>query len=89
MLRHAPSFLLLLGLCSCLERPRSTQYDIHTLPPRATVGDGSGSGLLEADALLSDWQSEHWASLDADQDKVALSWTTDKEYITFQVRELA
>ena len=42
--------------------------------------------MPESDALLTDWEGQHWASLDADQDKVALSWTTDEKRITFQVR---
>ena len=44
--------------------------------------------LRVADALLSDWEGDHWASLDADQDKLALSWTKTEEDITFQVRFL-
>ena len=66
-------------------RHGNSEYDIKTLPP-TEVYDDSGN-LRVADALLSDWEGQHWASLDADEDKVALSWTTDKEYITFQVGE--
>lgn len=51
---------------------------IKTLPPDYT-------NFESADALLSDWEGEHWASLDADQDKVALSWTTTNEEAIFQV----
>ena len=54
---------------------------IETLPP-----DFSRRPAFEsADALLSDWEGEHWASLDADQDKVALSWTTTSDEAIFQV----
>ena len=55
--------------------------NIKTLPPEVS----DRTNLHVADALLSDWEGKHWASLDADQDKVALSWTTDKDFITFQV----
>ena len=55
---------------------------IKTLPP-----DYSMPRFESADALLSDWEGEHWASLDADQDKVALSWTTTAEEAIFQVRQ--
>ena len=53
---------------------------IKTLPP-----DYARPVFESADALLSDWEGEHWASLDADQDKVALSWTTNSEEAIFQV----
>ena len=53
---------------------------IKTLPP-----DYARPVFESADALLSDWGGEHWASLDADQDKVALSWTTNSEEAIFQV----
>lgn len=53
---------------------------IKTLPP-----DYGRPNFESADALLSDWEGEHWASLDADQDKVALSWTTTPEEAIFQV----
>ncbi len=45
----------------------------------------SSRRLPPSDALLTDWEGQHWASLDPDQDKVALSWTADQESITFQV----
>lgn len=54
---------------------------IKTLPP-----DYARPVLESADALLSDWEGEHWASLDADLDKVALSWTTTQTEAIFQVR---
>jgi len=54
---------------------------IKTLPP-----DYARPVFESADALLSDWEGEHWASLDADQDKVALSWTTNSEEAIFQVQ---
>ncbi len=44
---------------------------------------------IESDALLTDWEGQHWASLDADEDKVALSWTADEKRITFQVIYIA
>lgn len=64
-----------------------------------TVNDGSVRMMMdprieaqlmpESDALLTDWEGQHWASLDADQDKVALSWTADEKRITFQVRKIS
>ena len=51
-------------------------------PPR----EGTAPMMPTSDALLTDWEGQHWVSLDAEQDKVALSWTADQEYITFQVR---
>jgi hypothetical protein len=54
---------------------------IKTLPP-----DYARPVFESADALLSDWEGEHWASLDADQDKVALSWTTNSEEAIFQIQ---
>ena len=59
------------------------QLSIHTLAPRGR--SGAAAGIHVADALLSDWEGDHWVSLDADLDKVSLSWTTDAEHITFQV----
>ena len=59
------------------------QLSIHTLAPRDR--SGAAAGIHVADALLSDWEGDHWVSLDADLDKVSLSWTTDAEHITFQV----
>ena len=62
------------------------QLSIHTLAPRDRLGGGGGGGGIHvADALLSDWEGDHWVSLDADLDKVSLSWTTDAEHVTFQV----
>ena len=59
---------------------KAEDISIKTLPPDYT------RPLFEsADALLSDWEGEHWASLDAVQDKVALSWTTTSEEAIFQV----
>ena len=59
------------------------QLSIHTLAPRDR--SGAAAGIHVADALLSDWEGDHWVSLDADLDRVSLSWTTDAEHITFQV----
>ena len=39
-----------------------------------------------ADALLSNWDGDHWASLDAEQVMVNLQWSSNSEEITFQVR---
>ena len=51
-----------------------------------TLSDGTrGARMPASDALLTDWEGQHWAALDADQGKVAMSWTTDQEFITFQV----
>ena len=44
--------------------------------------------INSADALLSDWDGDHWASLDAEQDRVNLQWSSTAEEITFQVRIL-
>lgn len=73
------------------------QFSIRTLSPSPEESGGAGhetvsdvferTNIRVADALLSDWEGKHWASLDADLDKVALSWTTDKEFITFQVKK--
>ena len=66
-------------------------YDFQTLPPLPPGRPGSGSissAPPASDALLTDWEGEHWASLDADLDKVALSWNVDEDYITFQVSEI-
>ena len=41
--------------------------------------------LETADALLSDWEGQHFAALDADQDKVALSWSIENDELTCQV----
>jgi len=38
-----------------------------------------------SESLLTDWEGQRWTSLDADEDRVALSWSADDEYITFQV----
>ncbi len=66
----------------------ASQYDeevsFRTLSPSDRAKNG---GLHVADALLSDWEGDHWVSLDADLDKVALSWKSDEKHITFQVRE--
>jgi hypothetical protein len=63
-------------LCSA-EAKAEDNFSIKTLPPDYAE--------QSADALLSDWKGQHWASLDADQDKVALSWTTTPEEAIFQV----
>ena len=42
--------------------------------------------LETADALLSDWEGQHFAALDADQDKVALSWSVENDELVCQVR---
>ena len=41
--------------------------------------------LETADALLSDWEGQHFAALDADQDKVALSWSVENDELVCQV----
>ena len=42
--------------------------------------------MANSDALLSEWEGEHWASLDPEEDKVAISWTNTETDITMQVR---
>ena len=60
--------------------PATEDISIKTLPP-----DYAAPMFESANALLKDWEGDHWASLDADQDKVALSWTTTSEEAIFQV----
>ena len=68
--------------------------NIKTLPPdpysggyRHENGDFYASEVINsADALLSDWDGDHWASLDAEQDRVNLQWSSTAEEIIFQVR---
>ena len=74
------SLLTLVAAVSAASSQYEEQLSIHTLAPR-----DRGAGIHVADALLSDWEGDHWVSLDADLDKVSLSWTTDAEHITFQV----
>ena len=72
---------LVLAFVMKIEAKASTEdIAIKTLPP-----DYSRPVFESADALLSDWEGQHWASLDAEQDKVALSWTTTSEEAIFQV----
>ena len=76
------TLLTIVAAVSASSSPYEEQLSIHTLAPR-----DRGAGIHVADALLSDWEGDHWVSLDADLDKVSLSWTTDAEHITFQVRK--
>ena len=76
------SSLLTVVAASASSSQYEEQLSIHTLAPR----NRGTAGIHVADALLSDWEGDHWVSLDADLDKVSLSWTTDAEHITFQVR---
>ena len=67
--------------------------NIKTLPPDPYSDEYShehgqyySSEIMNsADALLSNWDGDHWASLDADQDMVNLQWSSTSEEITFQV----
>ena len=58
--------------------------NIKTLPP-----DLERVGLSALPSVRStispDWTGQHSAALDADQDKVWLSWTIEQQYITFKV----
>ena len=84
LLSSAASIVALI-MCSVL-CPQASCEDIaiETLPP-----DYSRRPAFEsANALLSEWEGDHWASLDADQDKVALSWTTTSDEAIFQVSKL-
>ena len=58
--------------------------NIKTLPPNLErVGL---SALPSVRSTISpDWTGQHSAALDADQDKVWLSWTIEQQYITFKV----
>ncbi len=77
---NARCFRLQLLLCSIVAvSGQESELRFKTLP------HGLRS-MPKSDALLTDWEGQHWVSLDADEDKVALSWTADKEYITFQVK---
>ena len=67
---------------------QNRDLNIKTLPPDPYSGgaDYYSSGVLNsADALLSDWDGDHWASLDADEDKVGLKWSSTADEIIFQV----
>jgi len=78
------AFVMAMTGCSEAEATPATEVEdisIKTLPP-----DYNRPVFESADALLSDWEGEHWASLDADQDKVALSWTTNSEEAIFQIQ---
>ena len=77
------TLLTIVAAVSASSSPYEEQLSIHTLAPRGR--SGAAAGIHVADALLSDWEGDHWVSLDADLDKVSLSWTTDAEHITFQV----
>ena len=79
LLVNVASVILGMGFSSPLDS--EDELSIRTLSGE----DYFRPNLRSADALLSDWEGDHWASLDADMDKVALSWTTDAEHITFQV----
>ena len=80
---------------------QNRDLNIKTLPPDTSYSSGysherqqhgdfysSNEVINSADALLSNWDGDHWASLDADQDMVNLQWTSNSEEITFQVREI-
>ena len=69
----------LLILTEAAPEAKSEDIEFEALPP-------GRSQLESADALLSDWEGEHWASLDGDQDKVALSWSIVEAEAIFQVR---
>lgn len=66
---------------------QNRDLNIKTLPPDSySGGDYYSSGVLNsADALLADWDGEHWASLDAADDKVGLKWKSTAEEIEMQV----
>ena len=77
---------------------QNRDLNIKTLPPDSSYSVGyshehqqhgeyySSDVINSADALLSNWDGDHWASLDADQDMVNLQWSSNSEEITFQVR---
>ena len=72
---------------------QNRDLNIKTLPPdpyskgySQEHGEYYSSDVINsADALLSNWDGDHWASLDADQDMVNLQWSSTSEEITFQV----
>ena len=74
----------------CLAVPQSSSSpDIKTLSPSGgpqTFLTKSDIMANSADALLGEWEGEHWASLDPEQDRVAISWTNTETDITMQVR---
>ena len=68
--------------------------NIKTLPPDPSYSDGyrhehgeyyASEVIHSADALLSDWDGDHWASLDPEQDRVNLQWSSTSDEISFQV----
>jgi len=66
---------------------RSQEEDLSLKPLPSAIGENDRPPQMEkADALLSDWEGQHFAILDGDQDKVAISWTIENDYIMCQVR---
>ena len=77
---------------------QNRDLNIKTLPPDSSYSVGyshehqqhgeyySSDVINSADLLRSNWDGDHWASLDADQDMVNLQWSSNSEEITFQVR---
>ena len=86
--------VLFLWLCSvqCVPQSSSSKspnLNIKTLPPSKVSRQSYMSHeeiMANSDALLSEWEGEHWASLDPEEDKVAISWTNTETDITMQVR---
>lgn len=64
---------------------RSQDEDLSLKPLPSAIGENEPPRVETADALLSDWEGQHFAILDGDQDKVALSWTIENDHIMCQV----
>jgi len=78
---------LLIFVISLIESSRANDDDFLSIKPLPAPENRRPANLETADALLSDWEGQHFAALDADQDKVALSWTIEKDEVTFQVSQ--
>ena len=66
----------------------AADLNIKTLPPSKVSRTSFMTKediLANSDALLAEWEGEHWASLDPEEDKVAISWTNTEKDITIQV----
>ena len=76
---------LLIFVITRIESSQADEDDFLSIKPLPAPENRRPVNLETADALLSDWEGQHFAALDADQDKVALSWTIEKDEITCQV----
>jgi hypothetical protein len=77
--------LLVIVISIIVSSGADTDDDFLSIKPLPAPDNRRPANLETADALLSDWEGQHFAALDADEDKVALSWTIEKDEITCQV----